>query len=230
MGMPDRPAMAARGAPDLQAERAYGALLAELRDGRLPSGTFVSMPLLVDRLGLPIAAVREAVKRAEAAALVTVLPKRGLTVMDAGPQTTRECLDLRAMFDAEGARRLVLQGGDIPLAALREAHERLRDAVADGRALPGLSRRAIETDLSLHDALAGGLRSRLARRLYLENRDRIAVIQNTRPFVPDRILSAMTEHLAIIAALEARDADRAVAAIRDHLAGTLRWWGVDPAG
>nr|WP_321170021.1 hypothetical protein [Sedimentitalea xiamensis] len=38
--------------------------------------------------------------------------------------------------------------------------------------------------------------------------------------------SAMDEHLDIMAAPEARDADAALAAIRAHLVRTLRWWGV----
>ncbi|SEL60540.1 DNA-binding transcriptional regulator, GntR family [Roseovarius azorensis] len=212
-------------APDLLTERAYQALLSRLRDGRLASGAFLSMPVLVEQLGLPIAAVRDAVKRAEAGGLLSVLPKRGIMIMDAGPETTRDCLELRAMFDCEGTRLLIERGGEIPIAALRQEHERLRDE-AQAKLTADLSRRAVRTDLSLHDALATGLGSGLARRLYAENRDRIAVIQNTRPFVPDRIVPAMNEHLAIIAAIEARDTNRAFAEIRNHLRNTLRWWGV----
>lgn len=206
-------------------DRAHAALLDRLRDGRLRSGTFLSMPVLVDLIGLPIAAMREAVKRAEASGLLTIVPKRGVAVMDAGPQTTRDCLELRTMFDCEGARRIIASGGAFPLAALRETHHQL---LAEARADPAcdLQQRAIRTDLSLHDALARGLDSPLAARLYGENRDRIAVIQNTRPFVPDRIAPAMEEHLAILDAIEARDSIRADAAIRYHLRETLRWWGV----
>ena len=88
-----------------------------------------------------------------------------------------------------------------------------------------LPRRAIETDLSLHDALSRGLDNPLAAEVYRVNRDRIAVIQNTRPFLPDRIVPAMREHLVIIGALERRDAEAAVAAIAEHYRITLRWWG-----
>lgn len=211
--------------PDLLMEQAYQALVGRLRDGQLTGGMFLSMPMLVELLDLPIAAVRDAVKRAEAGGLVTVFPRRGVRVMDAGPEATRECLELRAVFDCEGARCLIEAGGDIPLEALREAHEGLRDA-ARTKVTPELPRRAIETDLSLHDALARGIRSGLAARLYAENRDRIAVIQNVRPFLADRIVPAMDEHLDIIAAMESRDEAAAVAAIRTHLQNTLRWWGI----
>lgn len=211
--------------PELLIERAHQALIAQLSDGRLRSGTFLSVPALVDRLGYPTAAVRDAVRRAEAAELLTILPKRGIMVMEASPQATRECLELRAILDCEGARQLI--GSDLPLALteLRRAHESLRGRA---RSAPGpeLSPQAIATDLSLHDALSSGLTSRLARRIYDENRVRLSVIQNTRPFLPERIVSAMTEHLEIMAALEARDEAGACKAIRNHLAQTLRWWGI----
>lgn len=227
--MQDTPAAdtPATGGPEGLSERAHEALLARLRDGRLQSGMFLSMPMLMDQLDMPMAAVREAVKRAEAAGLLSILPKRGITVMDAGAETTRECLELRAMFDGEGARRIIEGDAAFPLAALRADHERLRDE-ARKHMTADLPRRAVRTDLSLHDALAAGLGSGLARRLYAENRTRIAVIQNTRPFLPDRIALAMTEHLSILDAIEARDTDRALAEIRHHLRNTLRWWGVFP--
>lgn len=207
------------------AVQAHQALLAALREGRIRSGAFLSMPVLVEMLGLPIAAVREAVKLAEAGGLVTVLPKRGVVVMDAGPEMTRECLELRAILDSEGARRLIDSGAPIPLSRLRDDHERLREQ-AMATVTPDVQRRAILTDLSLHDALATGVGLKLAARIYDDNRNRIAIIQNQRPFLPDRIASAMDEHLAIITALEQRDADGAVEAIRHHLVNTLRWWGV----
>ncbi|WP_103333308.1 GntR family transcriptional regulator [Pseudotabrizicola formosa] len=219
-------------APDLctnqpqgdQSDQAYRALVEGLRAGTLRSGMFLSMPMLVTLLAFPLAAVREAVKRAEAAALVQILPKRGVMVMTADPDTTRDCMDLRAMLDLHGARRLLLGGGSLPLASLRATHEALlRDARAPAA---DLQRRAITTDLSLHDALATGLDGPVLRRIYAENRDRIAVIQTQRPFLADRILPAMTEHLAIIAALEARDLPAVEQAIRDHLTNTLRWWGI----
>jgi DNA-binding GntR family transcriptional regulator len=157
--------------------------------------------------------------------LVEVLPKRGVLVMEATAAATRDCMDLRALLDQEGTRRLVSAGAELPLAALRESHEALI-ADAEREMTPDLPARAVLTDLSLHDALATGLANPLAAEAYRVNRDRIAVIQNTRPFLPDRIVPAMREHLAIIDALEARDADAAVAAIAVHYRLTLRWWGI----
>ena len=129
------------------------------------------------------------------------------------------------MLDAEGARRLVAARAELPLGALRASHSALIED-AERAMTPELPRRAILTDLTLHDALSTGLDNPLAAAAYAVNRDRIAVIQNTRPFLPDRIVPAMHEHLAIIDALERRDAEEAVAAIDAHYRTTLRWWGI----
>lgn len=209
----------------LMSDEAYARLVAALRDGSLASGQFVSMPGLVELLDLPLAATREAVKRADVNGLVRILPKRGVLVMEASPKVTRDCIDLRTVLDAEGARRFVRNAGSLPLAELRASHETLIDEALT-RMTPELPARAILTDLSLHDALASGLANPITSEVYAVNRDRIAVVQNTRAFLPDRIVPAMQEHLGIIEALERRDADAAVRAIWIHARSTLRWWGI----
>lgn len=209
----------------LMADSAYDRLVQLLRDGTIVSGAFVSMPGLVEMIGLPLAATREAVKRADVNDLVRVLPKRGVQVMEASPAMTRDCMDLRSILDSEGARRIVARGIDLPLGTLRAAHEAVIEA-AERAVTPDLPRRAILTDLTLHDALATGLGNSMAAATYATNRDRIAVIQNTRPFLADRIVPAMREHLAILDALSRRDADAVVAAIGFHHRTTLRWWGI----
>jgi DNA-binding GntR family transcriptional regulator len=209
----------------LMADQAYERLVGHLRGGGLSAGQFVSMPGLVDLLDLPLAATREAVKRGDVNGLVRVLPKRGVMVMSADREATRNCMDMRAVLDQEGARRLIAAGAELPLAALRASHVALI-ADAERAMTPDLPRRAVETDLSLHDALSTGLDNPLLAEAYRVNRDRIAVIQNTRPFLPDRIVPAMREHLTIIEALESRDAEAAVAAIAEHYRITLRWWGI----
>lgn len=209
---------------DLQSDQAYAALLAALQTGTLRSSAFHAMPALAELLGFPLAATREAVKRAEEQSLVVILPKRGVMIMEAGPDTTRACMDMRATLDREGVRRL-LAAGHPDLTHLRATHEALLD---EARRQPGadLSRRALATDLSLHDFMAAGLDNIHLRRAYEANRNRIAIIQNVRTFLPDRVIPAMEEHLAIISTIESGNAEAAAKSIEHHLKQTLRWWGV----
>lgn len=206
-------------------DEAQQELLTALRSGALREGQFVSMSQLVDLLGRPLAPVRDAVKQASAHGFLTTLPKRGIQVMEATPETIRACLDFRMTLDQEGARRRISTGnlGDLP--TIRAHHEEIRDKAASTSGA-GLPPQAIRVDLSLHDHLAAGLDNPLLSDAYEINRVRIQIIQNVRPFLHDRIVSAMTEHLAIIDALETRDTDAACKAIQTHCTHTLRWWGV----
>lgn len=209
----------------LLADRAQHALNDALRSGALRDGQFLSIAQLVEIIGFPLAAVREAVKVASSQGLLVTLPKRGVRVMEALPETIRECLDFRMVLDQEGARRRIESGTLPELDLLRQRHEEMRDA-AETDSIEDLPPKAIEVDLSLHNFLAGNFgNSRLAA-AYDVNRMRIAIIQNARPFLQVRIASAMQEHLAIIDALERRDEDEAIKAIRYHFEQTLRWWGV----
>ena len=209
----------------LLADKAQRALWHALRTGKLRDGQFLSMSQLVEILDCPIAAIREAVKQASSHGLLATLPKRGVQVMEARPETIRECLDFRMVLDQEGARRRI-SGGVFPgLKELRALHIEMRDAARKNLA-SNLPPKAIEVDLSLHNFLAEGLKNSQLMAGYDGNRMRIAIIQNARPFLQDRIVSAMEEHLAIIDALESGDLEAAVCAIRYHCEQTQRWWGV----
>lgn len=209
---------------NLLADKAQDALWSALRSGRLQAGQFLSMAQLVQLLDCPIAAIRDAVKHASSHGLLSTLPKRGIQVMEARPDTIRDCLDFRMVLDQEGARRRIARGALDGLRELRAQHAELQSAAKEDSG-SNLSPSAIDVDLSLHDFLAQGLGNRQLGASYAANRIRIAVIQNARPFLQVRIVSAMDEHLAVIDALQQRDTKAAVDAIRYHYEQTLRWWG-----
>ncbi len=196
-----------------------------LRRGDLRAGQFLSMPQLVGILGFPLAAVREAVRHAGASGWLDIIPKRGVQVLEARSDAIRDTLDARMALDQEGARRRVQGGALDGLADLRASHQALLSE-AMGQGEPELSSRAIGIDLSLHDYLAEGLGNPILRAAYEANRVRMAIFQRVRPFVQERIKSAMQEHLDIITALERRDAGAAVAAVAYHCERTRHWWGV----
>ncbi|UWQ75845.1 GntR family transcriptional regulator [Leisingera sp. M658] len=217
--------MTQSGGVQLLAEKAQQELWHALRTGKLRDGQFLSMSQLVQILDCPIAAVREAVKQASSHGLLATLPKRGVQVMEARPEIIRNCLDFRMVLDQEGARRRIAGSTLSGLKDLRVQHNAMLDTARAelGSSLPP---KAIEVDLSLHNFLAEGLDNSQLTASYEANRMRISIIQNARPFLQNRIVSAMEEHLTIIEALESRDTKGAVNAIRYHCEQTQRWWGV----
>jgi len=218
MNMPDADGL-------LMADKAFLALRDLLTRGGLRAGQFVSMPDLVRILEMPMAPVREAVKRAESAALVRILPKRGVAVMEASPALIRDCFHLRTILDQEGARELVRAGAGSRFEGLRTSHRHILDAAREG-ITSELQAEAMQVDWDLHTALSEALDNDSAREIYARNRDRISVMQHSRPLLPDRIIPAMEEHLLILDALASGDETMAAAAVRNHYHQTLRWWGI----
>lgn len=212
----------------LLSERAYGRLKEELLSGRLKASQYVSMQDLVGLLDSPLAPTREAVKRAAGESLLRIVPKRGVYVMDVTPELIRQCFELRSLLDQEGARTLAVSTDPAireELAALEAAHRRVRDE-ARGGVTAKLQQEAKEVDWRLHQSLVGALGNPLVEEIYERNRERILVMQNTRPLLPDRIVPAMDEHLAILEAIGQGDPEAAARAVREHFRQTLRWWGI----
>ncbi len=206
-------------------DQAFQAFRSLLSQGHVRAGQLVSMPELVAQTHLPMAPVREAVKRAEAIGLVEILPKRGVLVLEATSDIVQSCFHLRYLFDQEGARILASRPPTASLRELRAVHEDVRQAALAG-ITPALQRRAMDVDWQLHMALANALSNPRARRSYDENIDRISIMQHSRPLLPDRIVPAMQEHLQIIDAILEGSANDAMLAVRKHLRQTLGWWGI----
>jgi len=209
----------------LLADQAFMALRDLLLRGEVRAGQLVSIAELVEKTGLPLAPVREAVKHAESTGLVRILPKRGVLVIEPTPDTIQSCFHLRCMLDQEGARILAARLGEAPMQALREEHAAVRDQASEG-ITPELQQWAMAVDWKLHLALSSALVNPLAARVYASNYDCITVLQQSRRLLPERIIPAMDEHLRIIDAVLAGHEEDAMRAVRAHLAGTLRWWGI----
>ncbi|WP_368646753.1 GntR family transcriptional regulator [Castellaniella ginsengisoli] len=209
----------------LLADQSFLAFRDLLFRGEVRAGQLVSISELMEKTGFPLAPVREAVKHAESTGLVRILPKRGVLIIEPTPDTVRSCFHLRCMLDQEGARILAARLADAPMQALREEHAAVRNQALEG-ITPELQQWAMAVDWKLHRALAGSLDNPLAAQVYASNHDRITVLQQSRRLLPERIIPAMDEHLRIIDAVLAGREEDAMRAVRAHLAGTLRWWGI----
>ncbi|GAA0777318.1 GntR family transcriptional regulator [Castellaniella ginsengisoli] len=209
----------------LLADQSFLAFRDLLFRGEVRAGQLVSISELMEKTGFPLAPVREAVKHAESTGLVRILPKRGVLIIEPTPDTVRSCFHLRCMLDQEGARILAARLVEAPMQALREEHAAVRNQALEG-ITPELQQWAMAVDWKLHRALAGSLDNPLAAQVYASNHDRITVLQQSRRLLPERIIPAMDEHLRIIDAVLAGREEDAMRAVRAHLAGTLRWWGI----
>jgi DNA-binding FadR family transcriptional regulator len=208
-------------------EDTVGRLLETIRLGVLGPGD--SLPPereLATRLGVSRDTVREAIKSlADAGYLVSRRGRYGGTFLsDELPshiadtaRPTREDIDdalrLREILEVGAAR---MAAGRTLSAAERDG---LWSRLADVRAAEGTDDyRRLDSRLHLAIAEAAGSPSLVP--LVAENRMRINALLDRIPLLPRNIDHSDEQHQAIVMAILAGDADRAAAAMLDHVSGS----------
>lgn len=194
----------------------YDCLRQMIVELQLVPGESLSKAELARRFGVSEMPIREALLRLEEEGLVVIKPQAGTYVGRIDVDRAAEARFLRLSIEIEVVKQLCRRGDDEWLSELRSiiAHQRFH---AERGNRDGFS----HEDSAFHMAMyrmvgVGGLwRNVRAMRAHLT---RLRMLDIPQPGTMDSILA---EHEAILAALAARDAAAAEAAVRDHLSGTV---------
>jgi DNA-binding GntR family transcriptional regulator len=197
---------------------AYDELRAMIVDGRLAPGARVGQAELADALGISRGSVREALRRLVGDGLVEFEVNRGFFVADLGLDRVLERLEARLHLEPVLAR----------LAAERRTEEDLaafRAAIEDERAARTATA-AHDASRAFHLAVASATRNaalvRLIDSLWIADVGRRLLAR--RRTQPDWQEADVAEHLQLVAAIEARDGDRAEVLMREHVESAWRHW------
>jgi DNA-binding GntR family transcriptional regulator len=203
-------------------EDAYARLKQSLFDSALKPGQLVSQKELARLIRCPLGPTREAIQRLAAEALLRVVPQRGIVINDLSLEFIQNVFQLRTMIEREAVQAFVRKADRTELAALKREHQALL-----GRARRGtdtaLLTDALHLDWRFHDRIVAALDNALIGEIYRINSDRIRLIQAKRGYVAPRLVTAMREHIAILAAGLCRGPRPAAAAMEAHLAESRRW-------
>jgi DNA-binding GntR family transcriptional regulator len=176
-------------------------------------GQKLSHQQLSERLGVSRTPVREALTRLVQEGYVSFLPKRGFTCKEIRMQEAEELYELREALEAFAVEKAVQFLTDAGLDQLREKMQRYGRDVNNR-----FSRERLVYDQDVHLAIARlsgnetlhGMLSHVFERIVLKRRtDGI--------YDAARGTAAHQEHLELLAAMERRDAARAVSIIRGHI-------------
>lgn len=190
----------------------YDALLENILAGGLAAGTEISEVALAEALQVSRTPVHEAVGRLVKDGLIVQEPPRRLLVARFRREDVVEIYEMRQLLEAAAARLAARRISDDVLRRLRAT----ADALDRERGGADWSARALDYDQRFHDAIAeaGGnrrLREDIARyRLLVRAFCRLTG-------TPENLFDALQEHRAILAALEARDAEKAARLAAEHV-------------
>ncbi|WP_010185662.1 FCD domain-containing protein [Sphingomonas sp. PAMC 26605] len=197
-------------------DKAYAAILEGLFDRTIPLGAELSQADLVRLFGMTVQPLRDALRRLETEGLVTIHARSCIRFIRADLELSRSTYQFRSLIERAGARALAESGDAGEIQALVEDHTALL-AKLEGGAW-GAEEEALldRVEEHLHGALISSLRNQLievtARRL----KNYVTLVRldwlTTRPLA----IRTLREHLDILNACVARDADAAEAALVTH--------------
>ncbi len=219
---PDRVPFERGAHPSLRAA-IIDAIRDDLRTGVLPPGRRIGVKQLQRRFGTGLSAIREALCQLVADGMVIAEDQRGFR---AAPVSPRDLADLtRVRIEIEClAIRDAIANGDVAWEArlLAEFHRLAQQPSRDRADTRRISDAYKQQHRRFHDALIAACTSDWLKRFHAtlhhhsERYRELVVSANPAAHVRD----ILGEHRAMMDAALARDADRAVALVRDHIGTT----------
>jgi DNA-binding GntR family transcriptional regulator len=193
-------------------EQVRDRLREDILAGRLEPGAELSEVALAREFGTSRGPLREALGRLAAEGLVTVTPRRGAVVTQLSREEFIDAYQVREALETLAVRLAVPLLSDAEVAHLRELCELMARAAREDEV-----RLFFDTNNSFHEALVRGSRNRKLHEVH-----RMLVGQMV-PYLPrslelrGNLQQSVAEHEAILAAIEARDANRAAELLADHI-------------
>lgn len=193
-------------------ERAYGWLRDEIIKGSLEGGRFLDEQWVSRTVGVSRTPVREAFHRLAAERFIHLMPRKGAQVRSVTARELEEVYQARRLIEGNAARSLceARHGAPGEMLALLEPMERA-GAARDWFEVADLNRR-------FHQAMVSTAGNTVLTELYegLHSRQQRVGLRAMRAR-PERVSTVDAEHRALVAALDASDADRAIAVLNEHL-------------
>jgi DNA-binding GntR family transcriptional regulator len=211
-----RPVAAGSESEDSLADRAYAAILRGLFDRTIPSGAELSQTDLVNLLGTTVQPLRDALRRLETEGLVTIHARSCIRFVRADLELSRSTYQFRSLIERAGARALAESGNAAAIDALVDDHQELLARLDAGAWGADEEARLDELEGRLHGALISSLRNPLIATTASRLKNYVTLVRldwlTTRPLA----IRTLREHLEILNACAARDADAAEAALVSH--------------
>lgn len=201
---------------------AYDRILEALFDRRVPAGAFVSQSELVKLLGIPVAPLRDALRVLEAEGILTIHPRSGIQFVKPGLELTRATYQFRTIVERAAVRVFAETADERDLDRIERRHYKLIASIEKR----GLPREALaeleELESVLHDAVIASLTNPLIETTYRRMHNYLRLVRLDRRLTPPLALRSLREHMAIITACQARDADKAESAVAAHFTAALQ--------
>ena len=180
--------------------------------GELAPGDKLNEAALAERLGVSRGPVREAFRMLEEAGLLTLKKNRGVYVRQVPLDEALEIYELRAMMEAEVGALLASRASTEQIAALQTLLESMEAAVAASDAPL-----YFQLNVEFHETLVSFAGNKKMSLLYRRLTRELDLFRRRNLSQQALLSSSIEEHRDVLAAIEARDPQRAAQTLRRHV-------------
>ncbi|MBD9528810.1 MULTISPECIES: GntR family transcriptional regulator [Paracoccus] len=205
--------------PRSAAARIYDDLRQRILSLELPPGASLLRAELAQRYDVSQTPLRDALQRLEQDGLVEIFPQSRTLVTRIDATRVQEAQFLRVALETEVVRRLARKGAQDVVDFGRAVIELQRSLATDRSQLQLFQ----EMDEYFHGVLFGGLQQDDLHALVRSRSGHLDRVRRLQTHAEDKIREILQGHERIVAAIEARDEDAAVEAIRVHLHKEPDW-------
>jgi len=184
----------------------------QIFDGTLSPGSFVDEVALCERLSISRTPLREALKVLTAEGLLRHEPRRGCFVNEVTERDLDEIFPVIALLEGRCAYEAARNASDAELNELDALHERLVRHAKVRRINDYYA-----TNHIIHEAIIKLADNKWLAQVIGDLRKILKLARLQQLHAPGRLDQSLSEHLAVFAALKARDSEGADAAMRTHM-------------
>lgn len=181
-------------------------------DGLLVPGSFIDELALCGEWAISRTPLREALKVLAAEGLVRHEPRRGCFVNQITERDLDEIFPVIALLEGRCAFEAASNATDADLAALEQLHDRL-NRCARARRINDY----YQANFAIHEAIITLANNRWLAQVIGDLRKIVKLARLQQLHAPGRLDQSLSEHMAVFAAIKARDPEGAEAAMRTHL-------------
>ncbi len=205
-----------RSEPKLR-EQAYDAFTRHLLRSDIKPGQFITQRELVALTGHSLGAIRELIPRLEVEGLIVTVPRRGLQILPLDISLIRNAFQFRLILEREAITSFCQTASSARIEQIEATHRAIV-ASAQKSATDEVIVRAQQVDREFHEAIIDDLNNDIVSKAYRVNWIKVRLIrQSETSLEKDLVVPVMREHLAIIAAMKARDVEAAIEAASAHI-------------
>ena len=180
----------------------------------LEPGSWIDELRIADELGISRTPLREALKVLATEGLVTMKVRRGAYVTEVSEQDLRDVYHLLSLLESDAAGVVAAKATDTELAELASLHAQLEAAANDAEVFFDINER-------FHMRLLELANNRWRDQMVADLRKVMKLNRHNSLLKSGRIGESLSEHRAIMQALQTRDAATTTERMREHFANGL---------